>query len=96
MRRRKSVLREVERHMVAIGKHRDALRRILADLTVIADALEDGYADLEIAVQTFSLIQWDDHTLLTKDLRSVQSRKVLPPLTDLLAHAIGDRNGPGS
>ena len=92
MRRRKNVLRDIERHMIAIGKHRDALRRILADLSVIADALDDGYADLEIAIQTLSFIHWDAHARGATGPKSRQRKNVLPPLADLLARAVVGNN----
>jgi hypothetical protein len=92
MTRRKNVLRDIERHMIAIGKHPDALRRILADLSVIADALDDGYADLEIAIQTLSFIHWDPHARGARNPTSRQRKNVLPPLADLLARAVAGNN----
>ncbi len=54
MRTRRSLVREIERHKAAIGKHRDALVKILANLTATVDSIDDGCEDLEIAIQTLS------------------------------------------
>ena len=53
-RKRKSIIAAIERHMVAIAKHRDELRDIRDDLESCIESSDRGLQELDAAVAALS------------------------------------------
>jgi hypothetical protein len=48
------IVRKIERHKIAIGKHRDALRAIYEDVEEIAEECDGAADNLEQAIESLS------------------------------------------
>lgn len=48
------IVRKIERHKIAIGKHRDALREIIEDVEAVSEECDGATDNLEQAVEALS------------------------------------------
>lgn len=51
---RKAIVKQLEKHRVAIGRERDALRDMQEEISVLFESCEMGVEALDTAIQTFS------------------------------------------
>jgi uncharacterized membrane protein len=49
-----AIIRKIERHMDAIGKHRDALRELEDRLSAMNESFDEGLSNLDCAIDCLS------------------------------------------